>query len=183
MTTQNTPQQYHKISIALHWLMLVLMIAVYACIELREFYPKGSDIREGFKTWHFMLGLVILGLASFRLAFRCFQVTPPIQPTPAKWQVATAHLAHACLYVLMIAVPIGGWLMLSAAGKPIPFFGLSLPALVEENRDLAKTIKKIHTTVGEIGYYVIALHAVAALFHHYIIKDNTLLRMLPVRKN
>ena len=179
MPTQNTPQQYHKTSIALHWLMLLLMIAVYACIELREFYPKGSDIREGFKTWHFMLGLLILGLAIFRLVFRCFHTTPPIQPKPAKWQTGTAHLAHAFLYVLMIAVPIGGWLMLSAAGKPIPFFGLSLPALIEENKELGKTIKKIHTTVGEIGYYVIALHAVAALFHHYVVKDNTLLRMLP----
>ncbi len=183
MTTYDTPQQYHKVSIALHWLLLALMIAVYACIELREFYPKGSDIRENFKTWHFMLGLLILGLASFRLVFRCFQSTPPIQPTPPKWQTGLAHLAHTFLYVLMIAVPIGGWLILSAAGKPIPFFGLSLPALVEENKELAKTIKKIHTTVGEIGYYVIALHAAAALFHHYIVKDNTLRRMLPSKKS
>ena len=183
MTTYNTPQQYHKISIALHWLMLALMIAVYACIELRELYPKGSDIRENFKTWHFMLGLLILGLASFRLVFRCFQVTPPIQPTPPKWQTGLAHLVHTFLYILMIAVPIGGWLILSAAGKPIPFFGLSLPALVEENKELAKTIKKIHTTVGEIGYYMIALHAVAALFHHYIVKDNTLKRMWVSKKS
>jgi superoxide oxidase len=76
-------------------------------------------------------------------------------------------------------MPIGGWLMLSAAGKSIPFFGLTLPALIEENKELAKTIKQVHATVGEIGYYVIALHAIAALFHHYILKDNTLLRMLP----
>lgn len=182
MTTNDTPKQYHKLSIALHWLMLALMIAVYACIELREFYPKGSEIREGFKTWHFMLGLLILGLASSRLAFRCFQAVPPIQPTPAKWQTASAHLVHIFLYILMIAVPIAGWLVLSAAGKPIPLFGISLPALLEENKELAKTIKKIHATVGEIGYFVIALHAIAALFHHYIIKDNTLLRMLPSKK-
>jgi len=183
MANNNHTQQYHSLSIALHWLMLALMIAVYACIELREFYPKGSAIREGFKTWHFMLGLLILGLASFRLLFRISQTTPPIEPTPPKWQTGLAHLVHAFLYVLMIAVPIGGWLMLSAAGKPIPFFGLSLPALIEENKELAKTIKKIHTTVGELGYYVIALHAIAALFHHYIIKDNTLLRIWPGKKS
>jgi superoxide oxidase len=179
MTTQSTPQQYHKTSIALHWLMLALMIAVYACIELREFYPKGSDIREGFKTWHFMLGLSVLGLVFFRLLFRCLHTAPAIQPKPAKWQIGSAHLVHTFLYLLMIGMPIGGWLMLSAAGKPIPFFGLTLPALIEENKELAKTIKQVHATVGEIGYYVIALHAIAALFHHYIVKDNTLLRMLP----
>jgi superoxide oxidase len=179
MTTQNTPQQYHKTSIALHWLMLALMIAVYACIELREFYPKGSDIREGFKTWHFMLGLSVLGLVFFRLLFRCLHTAPAIHPKPAKWQIGSAHLVHTFLYLLMIGMPIGGWLMLSAAGKSIPFFGLTLPALIEENKELAKTIKQVHATVGEIGYYVIALHAIAALFHHYILKDNTLLRMLP----
>lgn len=179
MTTQTTPQHYHKISITLHWVMLLLMIAVYACIELREFYPKGSDIREGFKTWHFMLGLSVLTLASLRLIFRLTQTTPPIQPTPEPWQMISAHIVHAFLYILMIAVPIGGWLLLSASGKTIPFFGLSLPALLDENKELAKTIKNIHTTVGEIGYYVIALHTVAALFHHYVVKDNTLLRMLP----
>jgi cytochrome b561 len=180
MSTQQ-PQHYHKISIALHWLMLALMIAVYACIELRELYPKGSDIREGFKTWHFMLGLSVLGLASFRLVFKWFQVTPPIQPTPAKWQIGTAHLMHTLLYVLMIAMPIGGWLILSASGKPIPFFGLSLPALIEENKELSKTIKEIHATAGTVGYYLIGIHAAAALFHHYVIKDNTLLRMWPKR--
>lgn len=178
MTTKNTPQNYHPLSIALHWLMLILMIAVYACIELRELYPKGSEIREGFKAWHFTIGLLVLGLASFRLMFIISQTTPPIVPTPPKWQIALAHFAQTYLYVLMIAVPIGGWLMLSAAGKPIPFFGLSLPALIEENKELAKTIKKIHSKVGEIGYFIIAFHAAAALFHHYIVKDNTLLRML-----
>jgi len=68
------------------------------------------------------------------------------------------------------------------AGKPVPFFGLELPPLASENKDLAKTIKEIHETVGEVGYYLIGLHAAAALFHHYILADNTLKRMLPLKK-
>jgi cytochrome b561 len=71
--------------------------------------------------------------------------------------------------------------LLSAAGKPIPFFGLDLPALISENKDLARTLKELHETCGTIGYFLIGLHAVAALFHHYIVRDNTLLRMLPKR--
>ncbi|MGE5758408.1 MAG: cytochrome b, partial [Sideroxydans sp.] len=78
-------------------------------------------------------------------------------------------------------MPITGWLLLSATGKPVPFFGLELPALIGENKDLAKTLKDIHEFVGTAGYYLIGLHAAAALYHHYIVRDNTLLRMLPDR--
>jgi cytochrome b561 len=72
--------------------------------------------------------------------------------------------------------------MLSAAGKPIPFFGLELPPLIGENKELAKTIKEVHETGGTVGYYLIGLHTAAALFHHYLVRDNTLRRMLPLLK-
>lgn len=176
------PQRYGSLNIGLHWLMALLMVAVYACIELRELYPKGSDPREMLKTWHFMLGLSVFFLAWLRLAVTLRSVKPPIVPEPPAWQKALAGGAHVLLYVLMLAVPLGGWLLLSAAGKPVPFFGLELPALVGENKELAKTIKEIHATAGELGYYLIALHTAAALFHHHVMRDNTLLRMLPKRK-
>lgn len=86
------------------------------------------------------------------------------------------------LYALMIAMPLTGWLLLSASGKPIPFFGLQLPALIAENKDLAKQLKEVHEVIGTTGYYLIGLHVVASLYHHYMICDNTLLRMLPGRK-
>jgi cytochrome b561 len=79
-------------------------------------------------------------------------------------------------------MPLTGWLMLSAAGKPIPFFGLELPALIGENKALAKQIKEVHEFVGTTGYYLIGLHAAVALFHHYLRHDNTLTRMLPRQK-
>ena len=79
----------------------------------------------------------------------------------------------------MIGMPIGGWLMLSAKGEAIPFYGLTLPALVSPNEELAELIEEIHETVGVAGYYLIGLHALAALLHHYLIRDNTLQRMLP----
>jgi cytochrome b561 len=82
----------------------------------------------------------------------------------------------------MIAMPIAGWAILSAEGKPIPFWGLELPALIAENKELAHTIEELHETAGLVFYYTLALHALAALFHHYIVKDNTLRRMLPFNK-
>ena len=88
---------------------------------------------------------------------------------------------HLALYVFMIGMPIAGWLILSGEGKPVPFFGLELPALIAKNHDLAETIEHWHKEVGEWAYYLVGLHAVAALYHHYIVKDNTVLRMLPRR--
>lgn len=182
MAWKNTDNRYGSLSIGLHWVMLLLLAAVYACIELREFYPKGSALRDALKTWHFMLGLSVFVLVWIRLAARLIGSTPRIEPAPSPLQLMLAKIIHLALYAFMIGMPIAGWLILSAAGKPIPFFSLQLPALIGENKELAETIAEIHETIGSAGYYLIGLHAVAALFHHYIVRDNTLLRILPHQK-
>lgn len=181
MTWKNTTNRYGTLSIGLHWLMLLLLAAVYAAIELREIFPKGSDPREALKALHFMLGLSVFALVWLRLAIRLSGPTPRIEPEPAAWEKLSSTVMHVALYVLMIGLPLGGWLVLSAAGKPIPFFGLQLPPLIGENKDLAKLLKEMHETIGTVGYYLIGLHTAAALFHHYIKRDNTLVRMLPRR--
>ena len=181
MNWKNTTFRYGSLSIGLHWLMLLLFIAVYALIELREIYPKGSDPREAMKTWHSMVGMLIFSLTWLRLAARLSGPTPDIVPEPPNWQQLLAKLVHLALYALMIAMPVTGWLLLSASGKPIPFFGLQLPALIGENKEIADQLKEIHEAFGTIGYYLIGIHVVAALYHHYFVRDNTLLRMLPWR--
>jgi cytochrome b561 len=178
---RNSTERYGSLSIWLHWLMLILIIAVYTCIDLRGYYPKGSYVREALKTWHFMLGLSVFVLIWPRLLSITFGQVPRILPEPPKWQMLSAKAIHLALYLLMICMPLLGWLLLSASGKPIPFFGLHLPALISENKDLADTIKEIHETGGTVGYFLIGLHAAAGLFHHYFVRDNTLLRMLPKR--
>jgi superoxide oxidase len=181
MNISNTSSRYEPISIALHWVMVLLIVAVYACIELRELFPKGSDPREALKMWHFMLGLSIFVLVWARIIAMMTGHVPPIVPELPLWQKLLAKAVHGALYLLMIGLPLVGWFLLSAAGKPIPFFGLDLPALISENKDLAHTLKELHETGGTIGYFLIGLHAVAALFHHYFVRDNTLMRMLPKR--
>jgi cytochrome b561 len=180
---RNGSNRYGSLSIALHWLMLLLFVAVYATIELRGLFPKGSDPREAMKAWHFMLGLSVFVLVWLRLAiYATAGPVPPVQPEPPRWQALAAKLMHVALYVFMVAMPLLGWLILSAEAKPIPFFGLDLPALTGENKQLAETVQEIHETVGEVGYWLIGLHAAAALFHHYFLRDNTLRRMLPSRR-
>ncbi|TDF85608.1 cytochrome b [Pseudomonas sp. H9] len=179
MTLKTPPARYSGLSITLHWLMLVLLAAVYALIELRGLFPKDSVERNLMKDLHFMLGLTVFVLVWLRLALRLSRPTPPIIPAPPAWQTGLAHLMHLALYLLMIGLPIAGWLILSAANKPIPFYGFELPALIAPDPDLAKVIKGWHERIGSWGYWLIGLHAVAGLFHHYVQRDNTLVRMLP----
>ncbi|MCB1567969.1 MAG: cytochrome b [Xanthomonadales bacterium] len=176
-----TPDRYHRLSISLHWLTLLLLIAIYALIELRGIYPRGSEPRELMKTWHGMLGLLVLASLLVRIPLRLRFRAPPIIPPPPSWQHGLTAVMHVALYVFLIAMPILGWMILSAEGKPIPFFGLHLPALIAANDDLAHRIEDIHGQIGNIGYFLIGLHALAALFHHYLVRDNTLLRILPGR--
>lgn len=173
--------QYSRAFATLHWLMALLIIAVLALIEFRVLFEKGSDIREGMKTVHFMLGLSVLGLVAVRLAIRLTTSTPPITPQPAAWQTGLSHLLHFAFYVAMIAMPILGWLLLSASGKPVPFFGLTLPALVAENKEAAEWYKEVHATMGDAVMVMIGLHVAAALFHHFAVKDDTLKRMMPAK--
>ena len=181
MNWLNTTERYGSLSIALHWLMLVLLAAVYTCIELSDAFPKGSALREGLKTWHYTLGLSVFVLVWLRLAVRLAGPSPQIQPEPPRWQRNAATLTHVALYALMVGLPLIGWLVLSARGRAIPFFGLELPTLVGENRELGRFFKEIHEVAATTGYFLVGAHAAAALLHHYVVRDDTLRRMLPKR--
>lgn len=177
----NDRERYGVLSIIMHWFMLLLIVGVYVCADLREIFPKGSDLREGMKVWHNMLGLLVFVLAWLRLALLLPGVRPVEDSHSPRWQKFMAKLMHAALYALMIALPLTGWLALSAGGKPIPFFGLDLPPLMDPDKSVSRFIKEIHEFGGKAGYALIGLHAAAALFHHYVTRDNTLLRILPRR--
>ena len=175
------PARFGGLTIALHWFMLLLLVAIYATIELRELFPRGSDPREAMKAWHFMLGLSVLAFLAVRLVARFAGPTPPIVPAPARWQHVVAGIAHAALYLFLLAMPLLGWLTLSAEGDPISFFGLPVPPLVGPDEALAERAEELHELIGTIGYVLIGLHALAALAHHYLARDNTLRRMWPGR--
>lgn len=183
MHPNSTTEHYAPLSIGMHWLMLALLVAVYACIELRELAPRGSDLRTGLKTWHFMLGLSVFALVFLRLAIRLTTPAPRRDASLPAWQHHLAGLMHGLLYAFLIVMPVLGWLTLSAGGKVIPFFGLELPSLIAPDKPLGEQLEELHGAIGTIGYYLVGLHAAAALYHHYFMHDNTLRRMLPRRGN
>ena len=132
-----TPARYSRLSITLHWLMALMFVGVYLCVELRESYPRGSDMRGLLMMGHFSLGISILLLVVVRIIARLRTVTPPIVPAIPKWQELLAKPVHLFLYAMMIAMPIGGWLMLNGEGRAVPFFGFDLPILIGPDKDLA----------------------------------------------
>ncbi|HQQ71504.1 MAG TPA: cytochrome b/b6 domain-containing protein [Alicycliphilus sp.] len=173
--------RFHPALIGIHWLTLALLVAVYALIELSDIFPKGSSARALMKTWHFMLGLAVWALVLLRLPLRLALGAPPITPAPPAWQHRLALAMHIALYAMLLALPLLGWLILSAKGSPIPFFGLELPPLLTPDKELSKSLKEVHETIANLGYALIALHAAAALWHHYLAHDDTLRRMWPRR--
>ena len=179
MIQNNTTSRYGSLLIGLHWLMLLLLAATYATIELRVLYPRGSAIREGLKTLHFTLGLAIFLLVWLRLYARLRSPSPAIVPPPPRWQLTIAHLTELAMYLLMIAMPLLGWLALSAEGDPVSLFGLPLPQLIGTNGQLAHQLEEVHETIGNVGYALVGVHTLGALVHHYFQRDNTLRRMLP----
>ena len=167
-------RSYSRLSIALHWLMLALLVAVYAAILLREEYPRGSDIREALKAWHFSLGLSVFILVGLRAVARLLHRGR--SHARGFFGIAAAAM-HLALYAFMIAMPLLGWTVLSAEGDPIQLFGLPLPPLTGPNEALAEQAETIHETLGTVGYWLVGLHAAAALMHHYVLRDGTLRRM------
>jgi len=170
---------YGSLSISLHWLMLVLIVATYALMDLKSMYLKGSPERETMAFWHFTLGLTVFCLVWFRIWARSIGTSPVVVPEMPVLQVLLAKGMHLALYVLMISLPVLGWLLLSAKGAHVPFWGSELPPLIDKSKDSARLFKEIHETLATMGYFLIGLHATAALFHHYVKRDNTLKLMLP----
>ena len=159
--------------------MLFLIVATYVTINLKSTFPKGSASRETIVICHYMFGLSVFGLVWLRLWARSAGVHPAVEPALPAYQTLLVKVMHWALYALMIGLPLLGWLLLSAKGKPVMILGGELPALIDKSRETAKLLKDIHETGATIGYYLIGLHAIAALYHHYVKRDNTLRLMLP----
>jgi len=182
MSLLNSKERYGTIAIALHWLTLLVMVAMFASVELHENYPKGDPMRSLLMTWHFQLGLTVLLLTIVRLLVKVRSVDPDIKPALTHGQKLASKAMHLALYLILVVMPIAGFIGRTLAGKVTYFFGLALPVVLGVNEKLAENIFDIHSVIGNTAYFLIAAHAAAAIYHHHFQKDNTLTRMLPERK-
>ncbi len=181
MKTETPVATYSLPAIGAHWLVAVLILALLPL----GFYMEGlplSPTKLQLYSWHKWMGITVLVLAALRLGWRLVRRPPPPLPAPA-WQQQIAELTHVLLYVLMFAVPLSGWLMSSAKGFPVVWFGLlPLPDLVGKDAALGDLLKEVHMVLNLGLAALVALHLAGALKHHLIDRDSTLFRMLPFKK-
>ena len=174
---RNSRHHWGQISIALHWLTALLVIGL-AVVGLLMTELPNSALKVQVYALHKSFGLTVLALTALRLLWRLIAGAPDETPAPRLQQLA-ARAVHWALYALLFALPLSGWLFNSAAGFPLKWFGwITLPKLFTGyNPELRQLAHELH----ENGFYLLALllllHAGAALYHHYVRKDDTLNRM------
>ena len=181
MSLRNTTDRYGIPAQLLHWGMLALFVALYVVAESFDELPKGPE-KFQLIGLHKSLGVAALVLVALRMMWRAVNPVPAAPADTTAMQQKIAGALHALLYVCMIAMPITGYVTSVAGGHPIEVFGLfTLPDLVGPNHDLAEFAEDAHKAIWVGIMVLVGLHAAAALFHHFVVKDTVLRRMLPGR--
>lgn len=163
--------------ILMHWLTALLVASAFVLVWSSEVEDKA--LRQQIVGWHKAVGITILALTVLRLLTRFLSVLPAAIETSAR-QAKAARVGHAGLYLLMLATPLIGWFMSSAAGRPVSWFGLfELPMVMSPDKPVAKLLHEVHENAGTLLLVLIGVHAAAAIWHHHVRKDDTLRRMLP----
>jgi cytochrome b561 len=171
--------RYGATAQALHWLTATAVLAafIYGLGGSEErVYAVGRDLE---RQIHESLGVLVFALVALRLAWRAVAVRPAPVPAP-RWMRSTSAAVQAALYLLMFAVPItaitGAWL----EGHSLTFLGgLEIAPQLVKSHELGATFAEVHTWLGDGLIWIAGLHALAALFHHFILKDGVLSSMLP----
>ena len=177
MSTDQT--RYTATAIALHWLIAVLLISLFTLGLYMHELPL-SPWKLKVYSWHKWAGVTAFLLVLLRLIWRYTHRPPRLPAAMSPLLQLVAHAGHTMLYLLMIAIPLTGWLMSSAKGFPVVYFGvLPLPDLVEKNKELGELLAVVHQILNYLLAALVVGHAGAAIKHHLVDKDDVLTRMLP----
>jgi len=178
MSLRNTTTQWGSLSKTFHWLIVILLIVQGVLGLVMGDYPR--ETRMELVTLHKSIGVTILLLAAARLAWVLYNGRPGPAPGVTPLQYKLSLMMDGLLYLLLFAVPITGWLMVSYGGRPVEWFGLfQLPALVGENQGLHETFEEVHESLFWALTLLATGHAGMAIYHQIFQRDGTLSRMLP----
>jgi cytochrome b561 len=166
---------------AIHWATLALVVATFAAVWIADPALVGPYVRPVVQV-HRSLGLTVAALTIFRLAWRWRARIPPLPGDLPVMQKIAARATEGLLYVLLVAQPVIGLLYTNAYGLRVNLYFLGeLPALIGRDRPLSVLLGNVHFFLGYSLLILIGLHAAAALFHHFIRRDDVLNAMLPSR--
>ncbi|GMM94066.1 cytochrome b [Qipengyuania sp. MTN3-11] len=178
--TTNAKLRYSAGAMIFHWTIAVLVIWNWRLAENAEHAETREQAMAIFAD-HKAIGITILALTLGRIAWRLTHRMPALPATYAKWEWMLARGTHIVFYVLLVALPLGGWYANSLAGREVDMFGLfTIPPLpVGDNPDLAGSIFDLHGTGAMAMIYLVGLHILGALKHTFVDRDGGIFRMLP----
>lgn len=168
---------------ALHWGIAVLIFGLLGL----GFYMTGlalTPTKLQLYSWHKWAGVTVFMLMIVRLAWRAMSPPPALPSSIRGIERLAAHAGHLMLYLLMLAIPLSGWLMSSAKGFQTVWFGvLPLPDLLAKDKAMGDLLQTVHMYLNYVLAAMVLAHIAAAFKHHFINRDEVLIRMLPRRKN
>ncbi len=174
---RSNSSRYGAVAQAFHWLVVVLVLAAYM-LSKGDPYSLYSAAADGTRRIYETLGMLVLMIVVLRLLWRLVDSAPAREPIP-RWMAAAAKLVQFALYALLIAIPatavLGTWL----EGLPLTFPGLDIAPQIAQARGLGQLIMEIHATLVNVILGVASVHVVAALFHHFYLRDGVLKSMTP----
>ena len=169
--------RYTTPAIVLHWLVALLIFVGFPLGVYMHELPL-SPTKLQLYSYHKWIGITVLLLAGLRVVWRLTHRPPPLPDSVVRWQRQASAVVHGLFYVLMLAIPLSGWLMSSAKGFPVVWFGvLPLPDLVAKNRELGDLLVGVHQVLNFTLLGLVILHVAAALKHHFIERQPFLQRM------
>ncbi|CAH2404237.1 cytochrome b [Mesorhizobium escarrei] len=171
---------YSSTQKALHWLLFILVLGLYGLTYGEALFERGDPNRTTIWWLHISFGLLLAGLVVWRVLLRFRKGAPPLPTSMTSMERTLAKVGHLALYTLLIAIPILGILLTWLRGDPLSFFDLfTIPAPFQQDKDTARTIQELHGLCANGILILAGIHSLAALWHHFIRKDDILERMLP----
>ena len=186
MQFRNTQGGYGSVAIAFHWTMAVLIAGLFVAGKYMTGLDPMAPDTFALYQWHKSFGFLVLALAVLRLAWRFANPSPGLPDGMPAIERIAAHLGHAGLYALLLALPLSGWLMVSASpwGIPtvlfevLPVPHLPVPEALGGKAKAEAVLKELHEVLGFALLALVVLHVAAALKHHFINRDTVLRRMV-----
>jgi cytochrome b561 len=174
-----TAQGYSPAARAFHWLTAALVLTMIPIGIAMATFDLGAAVEDPLYHIHRSFGAVVLTLTVVRLIYRLRHPAPPLPTEMPAWQRSAARFTHWALYALLIVQPIVGWIATSAYRAPTLFFWLfELPPIWPENRPFSEAMFVVHRSLGIFIAALVFVHIAAALYHHFIMKDGVLKRMV-----
>lgn len=177
MSFKSDAEHYGSVAKFFHWFIFILVLALLTLGYTFDLVPKSE--KANLVNIHKLIGLLLL--ATMLLRFAWAVIFPrPLSLSRYSWERIIEHIVHWSIYGILFLMPISGWIMATAAGKPPHLFHLFLPLPgVPVSKSLSNTAFEIHSTLAIILIILVILHILAALKHHFYDKNRVLKRMLP----